>query len=107
MHARSILSVLLIAFLATVPPAAWAEEEVGAAEQERLNPLLTVGGLTTEDYTEGIGDVVLPLYYNGQGLLFLNPRFSFTDRSAEEYNLGLGFRHLLADGRMIGGVNAF
>ncbi len=108
MTLRLTASTALLAFVvSTCPldPACAAELE--AAEMMRLDPLLTLGGLTTEDYTEGIGDLVVPLHFTGQGLWFLNPRFSFTDRSAEEYNLGLGYRHLMADGQSIGGVNVF
>jgi len=81
-----------------------AEEE---ASVETLPWLLSGGVLYTEDYTEGIGDVVLPLRFSGEGLWFINPRFSFTDRSAEEYNLGLGYRHLIQDDRALLGGNIF
>ncbi len=81
-----------------------AEEE---ASVETLPWLLSGGVLYTEDYTEGIGDVVLPLRFSGEGLWFINPRFSFTDRSAEEYNLGIGYRHLIQDDRALLGGNIF
>ncbi len=108
MHIRSVaLSVLIVLSAFGFHAASVSASELEAAEYERLNPLLTLGGLTTENYTEGIGDVVIPLHFNGAGLLYLNPRFSFTDRSEEEYNIGIGYRHLLSEGQAIGGVNVF
>ena len=99
----SALSLSLITAMAEPDPAVVAPTR----EREHLAGQLTFGGLTTEDYSEGIGDVLLPLYFNGQSLLFLNPRMSFTDRSAQEYNIGIGFRQLLHDNRAIGGLNAY
>ncbi len=60
-----------------------AAEEIGREAPDRMPPgSLTAGALHTKDYWEGIGDVVVPLHYDGAGLLFLNPRASLTDNDA-------------------------
>ena len=85
---------------AVAPPAAEAAT-LPAAE-------LTLGFQSRQSETEGIGDLLLPLWSpGGKGLLFLNPRTAFTDHSAEEGNLGLGYRHLLPDLNLILGANVF
>lgn len=68
---------------------------------------LTVGAQWREEETEGLGDLVLPAWRFPAGLLFVNPRASRTDRSAEEYNLGLGYRHLFTERKWIIGANLF
>lgn len=67
----------------------------------------TLGVLGGDDYTEGSGDLMVPLFEHPGGVLFLNPRASTTDREEQEYNLGLGYRHLLFDRQTILGVNAY
>ena len=59
------------------------------------------------DRAEGFGDVVVPLWYDGEGsLLFLNPRATYSDNDEEEFNLGLGYR-LLSQQDIIFGINGF
>lgn len=115
MHKRSILFVLLICLVLPIlrSDAAKAGKKADkpapepAAAEERLDPVLTVGVLTSEEYVEGVGDIMIPLYFTGQGLFFVNPRSSLTDDGAEEYNLGVGYRHLLKDGQALVGGNLF
>lgn len=38
-----------------------------------LPPQFTAGALTTDAYNEGLVDVVLPLFFDGATLLFINP----------------------------------
>lgn len=94
-------------FLTNTPHAAEEAVDVSAVEEERFEALATIGALYTEDYWEGIGDVVIPLHFTGEGLLFLNPRASFTDRSEQEYNIGVGYRHLIQDRSAVVGANVF
>ncbi len=69
---------------------------------------LTLGLQVRDSETEGIGDLLLPLWNpGGRGLLFLNPRSSFTDHSSEMYNLGAGYRQLLPGREVILGANIF
>ena len=69
---------------------------------------LTIGFQTRESETEGIGDLLIPVWNpGGTGLLFVNPRSAFTDHDAEEANLGIGYRQLLPKQKIILGANAY
>jgi len=68
----------------------------------------TVGILTGGEDTEGLGDILIPLWNPGnRGLLFANPRGSFTSNDEEEVNLGVGYRQLLPGDKVIVGANAY
>ncbi|NCA82236.1 MAG: hypothetical protein EOM72_05770 [Opitutae bacterium] len=69
---------------------------------------LTFGFQTRDSETEGLGDLLIPVWNPGNvGLLFVNPRTSFTDHDAEEVNFGLGYRQLLPKQKIILGANAY
>ncbi|HBA84261.1 MAG TPA: hypothetical protein DCZ95_09235 [Verrucomicrobia bacterium] len=68
---------------------------------------VTVGGQFQESESEGIGDLLVPVWTFSSGLIFVNPRATRTDRSSEEYNLGLGYRYLLPRAPVILGANAY
>ncbi len=88
------------------PPPVAAVETKPAAEWPAAE--LTVGFQTRDSETEGIGDLLIPLWNpGGTGLLFVNPRSAFTDHDAEEYNLGVGYRQLLPKQKVILGANAY
>ncbi len=83
------------------PSAQTAEKEWPPAE-------LTFGFQTRDSETEGLGDLLVPLWNPGEtGLLFVNPRASITDQDAEEGNLGFGYRQLLPGRAVIVGANAY
>ncbi|MDZ4200161.1 MAG: inverse autotransporter beta domain-containing protein, partial [Kiritimatiellia bacterium] len=85
------------------PPAAQEMEE-----SRRPPPELTLGFLTGDSETEGLGDLLIPLWdLNGNGILFINPRSAFTDRNGEEYNLGGGIRRLLPHYGLLLGANLY
>lgn len=81
----------------------------GAAETaDELPPAeLTGGGRIGDGVSEGFGDVVAPVFALKSGMFFVNPRASYTDDSSEEYNLGVGYRHLLAPKNLILGANVY
>ena len=86
------------------PPAAVVEAESSAWPAAEL----TVGFQTRASETEGLGDLLIPLWHpGGVGLLFVNPRTAVTDHDAEEGNLGLGYRQLLPKQKIILGANAY
>jgi hypothetical protein len=60
-----------------------------------------------ERRTIGYWDMLVPLYFTDKSLLFFNPRVSFDDREGHEWNVGMGYRHLLADDRLMLGGNVF
>ncbi len=100
--------------------AVFAQENVTSTEvaapdavlqEERLARLpaeLTVGFQTRESETEGIGDLLIPVWSSGgKGLLFVNPRTAMTDHDGKEVNIGMGFRHLLLNEKLILGANLY
>jgi len=69
---------------------------------------LTLGFMTGDLETEGIGDLLIPLWNpGGKGLLFVNPRGATTDHDAEEVNIGVGYRQLLPKQNIIVGANVY
>ena len=81
---------------------------LSAASGAGLPPAeLTGGGRMGDGVSEGFGDLVAPVLLLKSGLVFVNPRASYTDESAEEYNLGVGYRHLLAPKNLILGANVY
>ena len=85
------------------PPAAVATDDAALPPAE-----LTVGFQTRDSETEGLGDLLIPLWNpGGAGLLFLDPRAAVTDDDAEEGNLGIGYRQLFPKLDVILGANAF
>ena len=107
MKARWILLARIAAGLCL---AAGLSAPCAAAEAPPAWPAseLTVGFQSRHSETEGIGDLLVPLWNpGGNGLLFVNPRSAFTDHSAEEYNVGLGYRQLLPNRDVILGANAY
>ena len=121
MNARwaRFLTLVLIVFLSfPLPPPVQAAKAkaktaespaaVGEPSSEFPTAELTVGFQTGSEETEGIGDILIPVWNpGGTGLLFVNPRSSFTDHEAEEANIGLGYRQLLPRRNVILGANAY
>ena len=83
--------------------------EVSETEAPAFPPAeLTVGFQARDSETEGIGDLLVPVWNpGGAGLLFLNPRTAITDHDGEEANIGVGYRQLLPKWNVILGANAF
>jgi hypothetical protein len=89
----------------TSPPApAAAESHIPAWPAAEF----TLGLQVRDSETEGIGDLLIPVWNpGGNGLLFVNPRSAFTDHSAEEFNIGIGYRQLFPKFNFILGANAY
>jgi hypothetical protein len=119
-----LLTVALVVFMSCpLPPAqaAKAKSKPKAKAKETPAPVVvepaaaqwpvaefTVGFQTRDSETEGIGDLMIPVWNpGGNGLLFLNPRTAITDHDAEEYNIGLGYRQLLPKQKIILGANLY
>jgi len=60
-----------------------------------------------EKTLEGYVDLIAPLGSDEHSQWFFNPRLSAIDNGAQELNLGLGYRTLVANGKAIVGVNAY
>lgn len=48
-------------------------------------------------------DFILPVYRTDTSALFLNPRATFGNEGAWDFNIGVGYRHLVADSVILGG----
>ncbi|MBU1693563.1 MAG: inverse autotransporter beta domain-containing protein, partial [Verrucomicrobia bacterium] len=111
------LLFLVLAFAVIVVPSDGATKKKKPknteppAEEKAVVPLppaeLTVGVQFQDDEAEGMGDILIPAWRFPSGLLFVNPRATRTDHSAEEYNVGLGYRHLFPKRQVILGVNGY
>lgn len=78
------------------PPPVWPPAEI------------TFGILTDDEETQGLGDILIPLWNPGErGLLFVNPRAAITDDNEDETNIGIGWRQLLPGDKVILGANAY
>ena len=109
--------VLVVFLTCPLPPPAQAAKTkksksapaaAQTAEKEWPPAELTIGFQTRDSETEGLGDLLVPLWNPGEtGLLFVNPRAAITDQDAEESNLGLGYRQLLPGRAVIVGANAY
>lgn len=90
------------------PPPSTALANVETQSSDFPPAELTLGFQTRESETEGIGDLLIPVWNpGGTGLLFVNPRSAMTDHDGEEYNFGIGYRQLLPKQKIIVGANAF
>ncbi|MEI8139113.1 MAG: inverse autotransporter beta domain-containing protein [bacterium] len=68
---------------------------------------LNVGVHFGDQQTETFGDILIPIYQRRTDLVFINPRGSWNDDEAREFNFGLGGRHLFPDKSIILGGNLF
>jgi hypothetical protein len=69
-----------------------------------FNPGVRFG---TDNRTLYILDFLIPLYRDDKSILFAEPRYTPNDQDGWEVNLGLGYRRLLFDDRLMLGVNGF
>ncbi len=67
----------------------------------------TLGVHFLDQDAETFGDVILPVYQFGDGLLFVNPRGTINDSDGQEGNIGVGYRQLFPDKNFIVGANAY
>ena len=91
--------------------AAPVAESAAPMESEWSNPLpsgrLNMGIHFGDQQTESFGDVLVPVVQFKSGLLFVNPRGSWNDSDGQEFNFGMGYRHLLPKQKVIVGGNLF
>jgi hypothetical protein len=86
------------------PNNAIAGEEEGSPWTLYFRPGVRFG---TDDRTLFILDFLVPLYQGRRNIVFFNPKFTPNNQEGWEVNLGLGYRHLLIDERLVLGINAF
>ncbi|MEM7146121.1 MAG: right-handed parallel beta-helix repeat-containing protein [Verrucomicrobiota bacterium] len=63
-------------------------------------------GGTSDDFYGGI-ELLYPLWFDGDTLLFLYPEVEIADKDRQAYALGLGLRHYFEEWNAIAGVSAF
>ncbi|NLB64940.1 MAG: hypothetical protein GX803_00505 [Lentisphaerae bacterium] len=73
----------------------WARSDVSQAERVELLTPVTLGIRSQESETEGVADVLVPLWRGPQSVLLANLRGAMNDHDEEELNVGLGLRHLV------------
>lgn len=97
----------------SVAPAAPPAEKVATAQMnEPWSQALSAGRLNLglhfgDQQSESFGDLVLPIAAFRSGLLFVNPRGTWNDDDGQEFNLGLGYRHLFPKQNIIAGANVY
>jgi hypothetical protein len=111
---RIILSIMarILGLWMTMPMLAQqAKSEAAPVEAEWSNPLppgrLNVGLHFGDQQTESFGDILVPVIQFQSGLMFVNPRGTWNDSDGQEFNIGLGCRHLFPDRNIIIGGNLF
>ncbi|MEI8352157.1 MAG: inverse autotransporter beta domain-containing protein, partial [bacterium] len=95
---------------AVAKPAPVAEKPapVEAAWNNPLPPgRITVGMHFGDQQAESSGDILVPVLSFKNSLIFINPRGTWNDSDGQEFNLGLGYRHLFPKQDIIVGGNAY
>ncbi len=91
--------------------AAPVPDQAASVEAEWSNPLppgrLNLGLHFGDQQTETSGDILAPIIPFESGLMFVNPRGTWNDSDGQEFNLGLGYRHLFPNRNIIIGGNLF
>jgi len=80
-----------------------------AADDESKLPLLTttLGVRAGDETVEGFLDILGPIHTFKNGVIFLNPRAGLQDGGENEFNAGIGYRHLIPDYDLVLGANLY
>ena len=100
----SIFTLALLIIFVLVPFMGQAETDDDSDWTIYFNPAVRFG---TNDRVLYVLDFLVPLYRGEKNILFANTKFTPNDHDGWETNLGLGYRHLLFDDRVILGLNTF
>jgi len=106
---------LLIGLILIVTSCVWGvcvPTAFGAAPETTADPSWTIyfrPGVRfgSDDRTLFIMDFLVPLYRGDKDIVFFNPKLTPDDHDGLEVNLGIGYRRLLFDDRVILGGNVF
>lgn len=82
----------------------WAAGEMAA---DVPSGQMNVGIHFGDQQAETFGDILIPLYSHRTSLVFINPRGAWNDDDEQEFNIGLGARHLFPSKNIILGGNLF
>jgi len=103
MHTRHFITLLAL----TAGIVAHAVPEGATEATSDVPGGLTIGVHANDQRVRGMGDALIPVWQNNEGLVFINPRVSFNDDGEEEVNIGAGYRRLVADDTLIMGANLY
>ena len=108
-HGRNLahVAVLSLLLLQSTAAPAFAAEEPAEPHADLPPALTTIGARGGESVAEAAGEILIPVYRTGSGLVFINPKISGNDSSEQEVNLGAGYRHLFPDAQTIMGANVY
>jgi hypothetical protein len=102
---RSIGLILAVwALVAFVIPTSGIAADEATDPSIYFRPAVRFG---TDDRTLFIMDFLIPVYRGNKDLLFINTKFTPDDHDAWETNLGIGYRRLVMDDRLVVGGNLF
>ena len=90
-----------------IPTAVEKSSAVDTDERALPPGMITYGLYFGDQETESFGDILIPLASFKSGLLFINPRGTWNDDDGQEFNFGLGYRHLFPERKVILGANIF
>jgi len=69
--------------------------------------VISLGGRTSADDSDAFVDVLAPVIGKDSQFLFINPRATLAEESANEQNVGAGIRRIVLDDHLIVGGNIF
>jgi len=101
MLAIALLFISTAICSAAIQPAAQANSSWNS--QIRIGAMVGSGGAATDFFTE----FFIPLWANQKSLFYFNPHFRLDDNDGNEMNVGFGGRTLIANDKLILGLNAF
>ncbi|MEM7146122.1 MAG: inverse autotransporter beta domain-containing protein [Verrucomicrobiota bacterium] len=108
---RTLLTLTLsLSIISNIAPTAKAGELIApaapAAVQEIPWGITGTAGGTSDDFYGGM-ELLFPLWFDGDTLLFLYPEVEVADKDRQAYSLGLGLRHYFEEWNAIAGISAF
>jgi parallel beta-helix repeat protein len=101
---KSIIVALVVCALAAVLPVAGYAADEGEKWTIYFRPGVRV---SNHDRMIGYFDFLVPLSSTDKSVLYFNPRANFDNNDNVEWNVGVGYRHLLANDKLILGGNLY
>ncbi|MEQ9461163.1 MAG: inverse autotransporter beta domain-containing protein [Phycisphaeraceae bacterium] len=99
--------LLGLTLLGTLTCPATAQTEGHFGIREYWDAFLSIEGKLGPDRNIGEVDLLIPLTQFQDQLLFTDFRYRLADDSSQEFNLGLGYRHLITDNIILGGYGFY
>lgn len=99
--------ILVFSLTAIVPPSAFSATNDNGIDKPwtiYYRPGVRFG---SDDRTLYINDFLIPIYQDPKNILFNNTKFTPNDQDGWEVNVGLGYRRLFLDNKLILGINGF